>query len=51
MEDGVDVENDDVDDEDVRAPKHEGDDQLDDQAREDDAYATLKTNSIVISNS
>ena len=42
MEDGVDVENDDVDDGDVRAPQHEGDDQWDDQGRVGDAYAALK---------
>ena len=42
MEDGVDVENDDVDDGDVRSPQHGGGDQWDDQGRVSDAYAALK---------
>ena len=50
MEDGVDVENDDVDDGDVRALKHEGGDQLDDWGRVDDAYAALKMNFIMVRN-
>ena len=51
MEDGVGVENDDVDDVDVRAPKREGDDWLDDWDRVDDADATLKRNLVVFRNS
>ena len=44
MEDGVDVENDDEDDGDVRALKHEGGDQSDDQDRADDVYEALENN-------
>ena len=44
MEDGVDVENDDGDDGDVRALKHEGGDQQDDWDRGDDAYEALENN-------
>ena len=50
MEDGVDVENDDVDDGDVRAPQHEGGDYLDDWDHVGDAYVALKMNSIMIRN-
>ena len=50
MEDGVDVENDDVDDGDVRAPQHGGGDQWDDWGRVGDAYAALKMNFIMVRN-